>query len=509
MSEIIRVDSWDPPVVDRLVYMEDNAAVVNFVKIFNKDTSKSLCTFLIGKKSYITQMSDRPNKRYKESDKDGYKTIRGIAHYINYFMRFYDTDNELASIYIRLKVIIDSYRTKLKRKAFIKMATEAFLTESMIKKVYKLVDDNYIDMVPTDKKKKYAEQLAFKDYHVKILFRISIMMKLMLPVVTHYIHMCAKGQLDLVYQFFLPLFTVFNDDVNIYNKLWISVNAKVNASLYLHRRMWGFHDVEGSEPDTKTDELFRSHIISEAMLRYIFLEKPIVLNSVFLDTQLDYFFREDFNNNIIVVDNIKNGEGLSGMDKMEVNSFKIDESIPVLSRLNIDDIIDSLREKVKIKTIDDEIEYYMEKYEITPFQSSLIQAFYADLFGGYRDLDMVSLRQHVTLMTYLKRILQSKNFIYIPQILTAGIPLLKKRVIRNKKFLTKIVESDIYQDLIQSKYPAIIELGRDSYIISILSTMINSEFTILDYDMQDREGEPLEVNLDIVSHEFISFLAMI
>lgn len=503
------VDEWDPKVDDLIMYVEEKTAIINFLKVFDMDLPKSICTFIIGKKSYLNQMVDTIKENRDKTLPD--KKIRGICHYNNYFLNYYDVDGELMTGYLRLKMLIDGRTKKLRKKQFIKLVSETFLTPSMIEKVDNMVEHNYILKSPTSNKG-FAEQLAFTEKHIKILMNISVMMKLMLPVVTHYIHMCGKGELNLVYEFFLPLFTKLNKDVDIYNKLWISINAKINSSLYQHRTVWGFHAIFSEwEPDSKTDELFREHVIGEAMLRYVFSDSPVVYTSVFLDTHLFYFFREDFKmDNIVVVDSIRDSEGLSGMDKMEINSSKIDESIPIMSKLNVEFMMDKFRNKIKVKDMDKEIEFYLKNHRIDPFQSQLVHTFYADHFGGYRDLDMLNTLQYVELMILLKYYLINKGFVYIPQILSGNVTQMNRRVIRNKKFLSKIEESDIFRNLVEKKFTAIMELGKDNYIIGILSKMINSDFDVVDYHTPDKLGERLEIdNLEVISHEFLNFLAMV
>lgn len=495
------VDEWDPKVSDLLVYIEEKTMIINFLKVFEKDLPKSICTFIIGKQSYLNQMFSNSKRNTK-----------GVCHYNNYFLRYFDTDGELVTGYLRLKMLIDGQTKKIRKRQFIKLVSETFLTPSMIEKVEKLVELNYVHRTKTTNKG-YAEQLAFTEQHIRILMNISVMMKLMLPIVTHYIHMCAKGDMKLVYEFFLPLLVKMNKDVDIYNKLWISTNAKINGSRWRHRKIWNFHAIFSEwEPDSKTDELFREHVIGEAMIRYEFSGSPVVFTSVFLDTHLGYFFREDFKmDNITIVDSVRDSDGLSMMDKMEINSSKIDESIPILSRLNVNHMMDKFRSKIHVKDMDKEIDFYLRNHKIDPFQSQLVHTFYVDSFGGHRDLDMMNTLQYIELMVLMKYYLLSKGFVYLPQIISGNVIQLNKRVIRNKKFLSKLEESDIFRDLVEKKFAAIMDFGgKERYIISILSKMINSEFEIVDYNTPDKLGEKLEIdNLDVISHEFLSFLAMV
>ena len=92
-------------------------------------------------------------------------------------------------------------------------------------------------------------------------------------------------------------------------------------------------------------------------------------------------------------------------------------------------------------------------------------------------------------------------------ILTANIDgKLNSRTIRNDKFLTKIQTSDIYQSIMTNKYSILHDIGKDDLILKILSRMINTKFTVVNYDHPEQLGETIEVNQDIISEEFLNFL---
>ena len=96
---------------------------------------------------------------------------------------------------------------------------------------------------------------------------------------------------------------------------------------------------------------------------------------------------------------------------------------------------------------------------------------------------------------------------YLPQIISGNIEgRLNTRTIQNTKFLNKLEETPLYQSLIQDKYSTLQEVKRSNLILNLLSTILNSTFTIVDYDHLDKLGEKLEINQDIVSDEFLSFL---
>jgi hypothetical protein len=155
----------------------------------------------------------------------------------------------------------------------------------------------------------------------------------------------------------------------------------------------------------------------------------------------------------------------------------------------------------------EEIAFYKKNHNINKFQVQLVYYYYAKHFGGYRDLNLLTRKQYLKLLVLLKRKLQFQGLVYLPQILTGNVEKLNKRTIQNAKFLMKIENSVIYQTLVNEKFSTLDELKKSNLILNLLSTIINTQFTIVDYDNDEKLGEKLEIaNPDILSDEFLSFL---
>ena len=74
--------------------------------------------------------------------------------------------------------------------------------------------------------KKHLESLEFTNQHIKILLRISFGMKVIAPILFHYVSINViklDKDSDLIYRFYRKLFDIFSDNVNIYNKLFTYV----------------------------------------------------------------------------------------------------------------------------------------------------------------------------------------------------------------------------------------------------------------------------------------------
>lgn len=198
-----RFIEWKPDKKSLICEQDGKLIVCHFEKVFGHDEKLSIYDrFLIGRDSYVKQLDQ-------------------IIRYINFLMSEYDTDNELVTAYLKIKFAVD------KENAFSAddlMSYKAFLydilfTNSMIDKINIMVEENYLDdiEVPVDDKKyskdtkKYLESLEFTNNHIQILLKISIAIKIMVPVLFHFIqkNKLKSNEEDFLYNFYDDLFDLF------------------------------------------------------------------------------------------------------------------------------------------------------------------------------------------------------------------------------------------------------------------------------------------------------------
>lgn len=231
-----------------------------------------------------------------------------------------------------------------------------------------------------------------------------------------------------------------------------------------------------------------------------------------------YFLKEQYNKNLTEVTNTKNSDGLSGADKMLMNQNKIDEGSVILSDLNIQMTIDRIRKRIDVPITEDEIQYYITNHRPSKIQIQLVYAYYTKYFGTYRDLNLLTRRQYIILLLLLKKKLLIDlgyekdeegriHYACLPYLLTGNLSdKVNTRIIRNNKFIAKIEESYMYQDLIHHKYELLEYLKPDA-ILSLLSQIINTRFTYVTYEYQELLGTEITYSEDKISDELLFFLS--
>ena len=226
------ISTWVPNKEDMLITNDGKLLIILFEKAINPkdiddigegETEESVHnkvsqydTFIIKKLSY--------EKRLPE-----------ISHYLNFFIKYYDADNELITAYFKLKYELDKERrfNADNQQQLIDLIYEVLFTDTIVDKIKRLVNDNYLDDIESDvdnkytsERKKHLESLEFTNQHVKIMLAISVGMKIISPVLFHYvaINMIKLDKdTELIYEFYKGLFDLFSTEINIYNKLFVYV----------------------------------------------------------------------------------------------------------------------------------------------------------------------------------------------------------------------------------------------------------------------------------------------
>ena len=568
----VPLSEWNPKPDEIIVTDDGKLFVCRFDKALKNPELEKYNKFLIGKSSYENQ-------------------LKTITSYINYFINFYDKDNELVTAYLKLKFVIDndSYSevktfTKDNIESLIEFIYEIIFTKSMITKINNIVYDNYKEDIeaPSDKRtkylkndKKHLESLEFTNIHMKILFRISFGMKIICPIMFHFLSINSiklERDSDVIYRFYQRLFDIFNttetfdhltnsgemirtnisfgefhkikldkhlveDDptsvhpkyydtdgtyytpgtCNLYNKLYIYVKAKVMESNSNNASMFEQREIFGLDISSIINFFTKVVLISDNMVKYKFNENIVGFNKTIVKYQLFFFCKEQYEKNLNEVTNVKNSEGLSGVDKLLMNATKLDEGITIMADINIELTLRKIQNERGFFISDDEIEYYKKNMVPSKIQKQLVYSYYAKEFGSFNDLNLLTRTDYIKLVLILKRELLN-NLGYdededgvlrpaaLPYILTGNLTSnINTRVIRNNKFISKIEDSYIYNNLIQKKYN-VIEKTKSDMVLSILSTLINSRFTYVAYEFPELLGKEIDYSADKISDEILVFL---
>ena len=132
--------------------------------------------------------------------------------------------------------------------ALIDLIYEIMFTDRLCEKITRMVEENYLDDIEKGDEsgkykknnKEYLESLEFTNEHIKILLRISFGIKIMSPVLFHYLTLNNMNKLDkdsdLIYKFYERLFPLFSGNCDMFNKLFVYVKFSVKNSVMSLRK---------------------------------------------------------------------------------------------------------------------------------------------------------------------------------------------------------------------------------------------------------------------------------
>lgn len=525
-----KINTWHPGPKSTYVSRNGKNFVVHFDKIYGMTKLKNYNSFPITKTSYQNQLDT-------------------IVRYTNFFIHFYDEEQELPNAYLKLRTVMDADDCPFgpdDKEAFIDFLYQIMFTPTMVEKIKRMVEENYLDDIesgPLDEKKKgykanekkHLESLEFTNKHIKILLAISFGMKILCPVMFYF---CQNNGIVIdkktlvIYNFYEKLFDIFNEDCNMFNKLYVYVKTKVLESNSNNAIMYDQRQIFGIDLYTVISQFTKVILISENMVKYKFnehwnpkqrkySENIIGFNKTIIKYQITYFLKEQYEKNLAELSNTKNNEGLSGIDKMAMHLDKYDEGSVLLADLNIDMTIRRIREMVDIPISEEEIDYQMRHMDFSDIQTEYIRAFYARYFGNYSDLALIPKRDMVILTLIMKKILlidlgydvdsQSIKYAALPYILSGNLEdRIVNRMVRNSKFIESLENSYKYQRLVNEDYKMLQEIdGKNDFIKSRLSTIINTKFSYVAYEAPELLGKEILYDESQIADELCTFLEYI
>ena len=200
-----------------------------------------------------------------------------------------------------------------------------------------------------------------------------------------------------------------------------------------------------------------------------------------------------------------------------MNAAKKDETILVMSELDIEMTMKRLMDLIDVPITDEELEYYKKYHKPAPLQISLLYKYYSRYFGSYRNLNLLTRTQYIKLLLLLKKKLLIElgynvdddgtlHYASLPYILTGNVvDKVNTRIIRNNGFNAKIDENDMFQKLENDEYSLLKYIDPDK-LKGILSSMNSTRFTYVVYECPELLGTEIYYPENKILDELTFFL---
>ena len=489
------------PLPEQTFFVEKDGMIVAqyLVNRFNVPEDRHLLEYIIAKKHYKERIPD-------------------LIQHINYFESFYDHDHEYLVSTLATKDYIDHHPT-MTQKAFCRMVDVRIITPTLVRKVKHMALDLYRLNINTDKDGKYKTTPKITNDHARMIVAVSFCIRLILPLCIHFSNTNAtfinkRDYIDCFDRIFMKVVQKFEkNDTEIWNPICRFVAYRVERSQTTDAVIWE----KKKQLYGTTMELYLETLIHEVILvkslHKLAYNRSIVsfIDGIITHSYMHYRY-ENFKFKPVEIENedSDSDDYLSHVEALEMQISRVDESNQLVNETNIAQVMASLEKRFNVPIAEGELEFYVENIHFNSLMQSFLHAFFSKYFNDTNAIRLLDRRRSAQLALYLKKYLQLRGMVILPQICTARVHgKFKDTCIKNAKFLEKFTTSSVYQHIIADKYRYIAELHlKEDPIVKMLSTMLNSSFEFCDFDPEINGRVAEEFDTDMLVSEFMTFLSI-
>ena len=201
----------------------------------------------------------------------------------------------------------------------------------------------------------------------------------------------------------------------------------------------------------------------------------------------------------------------SEFDKFESYTTKADSSLQSQNEIACQEAMELIRQRYG--PFDrDEINFFKKRLasdsgqvKINSLQKMLIFNLFYKYFSDVATTNCINLDDYITLVLAARRILEENGMYLLAAIVSSKVIRLATRKSVNKKEMTKLESSELYE-AIRNKYR---NEKIEKQILSIIAAMLSSDFEYIDYQDSDINGKRIIVTSEIASEEVLMYVSMI
>lgn len=511
----IPVDEWDTekyPISeqDRIFRNIHGEIILPISEIFCKDDEdledkKSLDYFVMNA------------KRSYNSD----ETRAHICRYLNYFEKFYDFDKELLMYMYKIKITMDYYQSYTKE-AFLDDVNRYIIQNyNLTRKIWMFVNDNYLMSLSSNNNK--TPNLQFENKHAKILYEISLLMNIYIPLAAHFMYIHGIRQSADIQKFMLQLFDLCNTkykqerNVDIYNKIYETALSVVNKSKNPDKPLWEKNMIRGNNTTTHAKDSVYD-VILQIMPKYSF-DRNVINFNYYSNRQAlryritDIAYEFPFSK---LSSSKRDSDQNSEYDRYEARLNKRNEALAMQNKVAANQTISKI-EALYGPFSQEEIDHY--KYKLTKDGDPVINALQKQLVGYLYDKDfgdpitinaINNQTDYIKLLIAAKRILKNTGMTILPYIISSKVIRTASRKIVNKRDMARIEKSTLYDQIVQKyRNPKI-----EQRIWEFIGIIISSQFEIIDWDEENKcptqfDGIKVPIIVDLLTEELLFFISII
>lgn len=385
-------------------------------------------------------------KRFSKAEitkKSFINNINLSVRYINYFITYFDDDDELMAAYFQFMMQLHFVKVKMPVETFIDQIYGLIATPTMVEKVIRMVEYNTDESLIKKSDQKYDESIQLTVEHLKAIMGVSCFHKFIIPIVSHYytvrqdeVKAAGMTDKDLYYQVFQTFVPLFDDyyDIRLYEKLYHTATTRISKTENQESPMWKRRERFGVTPASFTNDLIRG-FLCDISQKVVFSQSAIIYIHVCFDMaikneliQPDKYEMSDMK--MDASDSVN--EIYSRWDRWQTGCTYNSEKDRLRAYVSITDMIWRMGLDVGLNfyhfenddpddvspdpAVQAEYDFYKKHivYPLANTQTYLIQLYCYKQLSCTKDVDMMKPEDIIKLIMIMKRDLRSRNFSYIP-----------------------------------------------------------------------------------------------
>jgi len=439
----------------------------------------------------------------------------------------HDVVDEFIYKYLTIKMAIDNDEyARRKPESFIYDVIAQLFTPNFVKAVVDYVDMKYqlsVDIVIDEKEKqKFDPGTTFMDRHYKILYQVSNMSRLIIPLITHYIHNFPEVVVDgerkpldtnqFLMDMFANLFSCVQQGsyIDTFQKLHVYIQRAVQKTLYTDAVMWDRLMILGTTPEIVTEDTMNK-IITNVIPKFSFDYNILNLITVVIRKSImSYTLRKKDPYTLYSLSDV---DGSATDDDSIVAETEIfdsyntqrDESVILFRRHGVPHDVTILQMREGVKITQEEIDFYSKGRRYHELQKSAICFVFSKYFGGTQNIISGCRREDwVKLIIILKKMLERIGLYYLSDFISAG------RDTYSYKRISRVIdnyidENEKYKEIVQRKYKSIQGIfEKRNFIKTMITAALNNVYIHYSFG-GSKNGQYIEKDEKLVADQVIQF----
>lgn len=499
-----RLNDWVPEDDDLKFIYVDEKVHARFSDILGKSFPK-FESFKINKKHYKERMTD-------------------VCMHINYFMKYYDSKHDFLINVSSVKYLIDR-NPGMRPNQFKSILIRTVVTPDFVKDMIHMAKDMYTVNINTDDDGKYRSTPKITNEQAKMLLGISFAIRAVLPLCVHFSNICEYivtshdyiKAFDAIFMEIVEKFEKSGDEYfPIFHPLCRFVKYRLERSYNVDSPIWNKKEqLYGITFETVFQNMIHEVILVKSLYKIAYDRSVVSYIDGVVTNSYNHFRFENFKFKPIEIDADAGGSDsddyLTHAESLEMSIYRIDESNQMINDVNNELVLKQIYNRFDFDISEDELEFYYTHCKINNLMQYFLHTFYSGFFHSSTAIQTITRRDTIKLLVILKKYLQASNMVILPQLVTAMVRgRFKENMIKNTRFQEKYESSDVYKNVVERKFRYISEIApKENPIQKKLSTIINSTFTLVDYDEEINGRILTDIPVDTIMDEYYIFLSII